>query len=104
MVLEVAVDVVAVDVVASDALPPHPARRTIDAAAAAVVRMVVVRRRMGSPSVGVSCFLDATPPARGCGFPTCGEQAPPCAGGGSPSKNRRANLTGVMRDNIKKVA
>ncbi len=104
MVVEVGVDVVAVDVVALDALPPHPASRPIDVAAAAVARMAVVRRRMGSPSVGVSYSLDATPPARGCGFPTYGEQAPSCADGGSPSKNRRANLTGVLRNNIKKVA
>jgi hypothetical protein len=39
---------VAVDVVASGALSPHPARRTIDAAAAAVVRMTLVLGRMGS--------------------------------------------------------
>ena len=38
---------------ASDALPPHPVRRTIDvAAAAAVARMAVVRRRMGARCVG----------------------------------------------------
>jgi hypothetical protein len=42
-----AVREVVADVVASDALSSHPARRTIDAAAAAVARMPEVLRRMG---------------------------------------------------------